>query len=96
MNDKYNFSIIIISSDFSFLLKKILPKYLELNNNFELVLVSENNFDIPNKFNNQLMINKIISNNKLPSFKRNLGVKHSKNNFLIFTDDDAYLDNDYL
>ena len=42
------------------------------------------------------MINKIISNNKLPSFKRNLGVKHSKNNFLIFTDDDAYLDNDYL
>ena len=43
------------------------------------------------------MINKIISNNKLPSFERNLGVKHiSKNNFLIFTDDDAYLDNDYL
>lgn len=96
MNDKYNFSIIIISSDFSFFIEKILPKYLELNSNFELVLVSENNFDIPNKFNNQLLINKIISNNKLPSFKRNLGVKYSKNNFLIFTDDDAFLDENYL
>ena len=32
--------------EFSFFIEKILPKYLKLNNNFELVLVSENNFDI--------------------------------------------------
>ncbi len=96
MNEKYNFSIIIISSDFSFFIENILPKYTKFDNNFELILVSENNFDIPNKFNENLFIKKVISNNKLPSFKRNLGVEHSKNDFLIFTDDDAFLDNNYL
>ncbi len=96
MSEKYNFSIIIISSDFSFFIENILSKYLELNNNFELILVSENNFDIPNKFTMQLNIKKVISDNKLPSFKRNLGVDQCKYNFLIFTDDDAFLDENYL
>ena len=96
MNENYNFSIIIISSDFSFFIENILPKYSELNNNFELILVSENNFDIPNKYIDKFFIKKVISKNKLPSFKRNLGVDHSKNNLLIFTDDDAFLDKNYL
>lgn len=64
--------------------------------NFEVILVSENNIKIPNKFNYLLKIKKIVYKNKFPGVKRHIAAIKSKSNYLVFIDDDAYPKKNWL
>jgi len=92
---KFKFSIIIIYSEISSDLYKCLNHIDNQNyKNFEVILVSEQDKKIEHKFN--FSYKRIISQDKSPSFKRNLGVKNSDSNYIAFIDDDAYANKNWL
>lgn len=95
MNNIY-FSIIVVFKDNNFFLQKLLST---LNNqsfkNFELILVSENNFElIKDNFNYEIKF--IKSATSIPPKKRDIGILNSDGNFIVFIDDDAYPRDDWL
>jgi glycosyltransferase involved in cell wall biosynthesis len=91
------FSVIIPVYNNSEYLQKNL-KYLENQTfkDFEVIIVSENNFE--NEIKNYNLNSKFLydRNIYLPGEKRNLASKISKGNYLAFIDDDAYPSSDWL
>ena len=91
------FSVIIPSLNFNQDLHKTLSN-LSLQNfkNFEVIIISENNFK--DKLEGyHLNINFILNDNIFnPGEKRNLGAKKSNGDYLAFIDDDAYPSSTWL
>ena len=90
--NKYFFSIVIIFQEKNFYLFKLLDS---LNNqtykNFNVVLVSENNFEyVSNKYTYEIKF--IHAKTNSPPLKRDLGINQSNCEYVVFIDDDAYPD----
>ena len=64
--------------------------------NFEIILVSENFINLSQKFEKTLKISKILSKSKFPGIKRHDAAKIAKGQYLVFIDDDAYPNNNWL
>ena len=72
-----------------------LVESLEKQNNtkyFELILVTNNYFQINSKINLKI----ILTTEIFPGKKRDIGVKESNSEIIIFIDDDAYFDSNYF
>lgn len=91
------FSIIITFIKNNKNLKKCL-QYLNKQKfkKFEIILVSENFISLSDQYNNSLKIKKVITKYKYPGIKRHIAAKIAKGNYLVFIDDDAYPQNNWL
>lgn len=91
------FSVIIPVIDYNVYLEKNLEYLSKQNiNDFEVIIVSENNFKNKLKKNNLNL--KFLFSEKIlrPGQKRNLGAKNSQGKYLVFIDDDAYPKDNWL
>jgi glycosyltransferase involved in cell wall biosynthesis len=64
--------------------------------NFEIILVSENYINLTNKFSKILKITKILIKNRYPGIKRHAATKIANGEYLVFIDDDAYPNENWL
>ena len=92
---KCSFSFIVISQEDNMFLKKCIKSILKQNHsNFEIIIITDKNISDEIYLDNR--IKKIVSINNKPSYKRNIGLSNSKNDWIIFIDDDSYINHNYL
>lgn len=94
-----SFSVIIIFGKYVKNIDFYLKKYLDFMDKFEIeiILVSEDIQSLKvSPSMKKLNLKLINSDSNLPSEKRNIGVKKSSNNYIVFIDDDAYPSKEYF
>ena len=92
MSKSLKFSIIIPTRQVNDFIREAIPHHLKQENkNFEIIIVTES--DDGEKFPKT----RIVKVGKIPpSEKRNEGVKNAKGEIIVFIDDDAYPEKDWL
>lgn len=95
MDTNIKYSIIIIFKNKTLELVRLLEELnLQTYKNFEVVLVSENNFN--NETLTSYDLKFIKSSDPYPGKKRHLGLKNSSGSMICFIDDDAYPEKHWL
>lgn len=91
----FTFTFIIISQKDNPYLKKCIKSILSQNNtNYEIIIITDN--EINDELYSDIRIKKIVSSDHKPSYKRNIGVHHSNNDWIIFIDDDSFINSNYI
>lgn len=99
MNDqeKFFFSVIIPFNKFNIYLEENLNSFLiQEFKNFEIILVGNENLNKFNNFKKKLNLNYIKVKYRNPTKKRNLAISKAKGKYIVFIDDDAYSEKNWL
>ena len=99
MNDqkKIFFSVIIPFNKFNIYLEENLNSFFTQEfKNFEIILVGNENLNKFNNFKKKLNLIYIKVNYRNPTKKRNLAISKAKGEYIVFIDDDAYAEKNWL